>query len=79
MDQRDDQTRADAWRNSTADWSPPPTHRYAVVLFGRRVTPWRDSYVAAIEDALANGHASQDRGDAPYLWVGVDVISERLA
>jgi hypothetical protein len=78
MESRGDQTRADAWRNMAADWAPRPTHRYAIFLFGRRVTPWRESYKAALADALANGHASQEPGDAPYLWVGADVVSERL-
>lgn len=79
MDSRGDQTRADAWRNMAADWAPRPTHRYAIFLFGRRVTPWRETRAAAMADALAEGHATQDEFGPPYLWAGADVVSERLA
>jgi hypothetical protein len=78
MDSREDQARAPQWRNRTAAWMPPPTHRYAVTLFGRRVTPWRLSMRAAMDDALAEGHATQEPGCAPYMWVGVDLVSEPL-
>lgn len=48
---------------------------YAVTLFGRRITPWRRSRDAAVEDAIAEGHASLDREDGGlYWWAGTDLI-----
>lgn len=48
---------------------------YAVSLFGRRVTPWRRSHDDAVEDAIAEGHATRDREDGGlYWWAGTDLI-----
>ncbi len=41
---------------------------YAVTLFGSRVTPWRRSRDAAVEDAIAEGHASLDRDSETVYW-----------
>lgn len=75
---RGEQARADAWRNLADDWSPRPTHRYAIALFGRRVTPWRNRVEAAMADAIAEGHATQGEFGPPYLWAGVGVVREEL-
>lgn len=58
---------------------PRPASRHAVFLFGRRVTPWRRDPAQAIEDAIAEGHATRDdRPRAPVYWfVGADLV-ERL-
>lgn len=56
-----------------------PTDRYAAALFGRRVSPWRDSRPVAIDDAVRLGHASRDpwpRG--PTFWsIGAGLIVRR--
>src|SRR3546814_17385734 len=61
-------------------WAPErrPSSRRAVFLFGRRVTPWRRNPAEAIEDAIAEGHATRD--DAPrapvYWFVGADLVEQ---
>lgn len=75
---RVDRDRAEAWRNAVAEWERPPTHRYAVFLFGRQVTPWRMSSAAAVVDAFAEGHMTRDEYGQAFSWVGVDIVSRRL-
>ena len=75
---RGDQTRAEAWRNMADAWAPRPTHRYAIFLFGRRVTPWRDRSKAAMADAIAEGYAEEDEWGTPFLWAGAGLVSEQL-
>ncbi|PAL20182.1 hypothetical protein [Sphingopyxis sp. GW247-27LB] len=53
-----------------------PGSRHAVFLFGRRVTPWRGDRAQAIEDAIAEGHATRDPiPRAPVFWfVGARLV-----
>lgn len=53
--------------------------RYAVTLFGRRVTPWRASRDDAVDDAIRDGHASRDHEDADlYWWAGTDLVERQI-
>lgn len=66
-------------------WAPDrqPPSRHAVFLFGHRVTPWRRDPGQAIEDAIAEGHATRDdtrgRGKLrpPVYWfVGAELVEQ---
>ncbi|MCC7393817.1 MAG: hypothetical protein IT553_03075 [Sphingomonadaceae bacterium] len=52
--------------------------RFAVSLFGRRVTPWRDTREAAQRDAVRKRLGDRDdwAGGRFYADVGVRIISE---
>lgn len=51
-------------------WEDPS--RYATFVWGRRVTRWR-AYKDALAEAIALGHATQEPGQGPFFWVGVDL------
>lgn len=78
------QDSAGRWRDRHGKFitAPPPRHveitEYRIVVFGKARSPWRQSWDAALEDAIQAGLASWDESKQEhYLAVPVRMQSRK--